>query len=242
MRHNKTKELLNYWMDLYELMGNDEKSTGPRIWPERSDVRPSECRTLLSDMFILETENHEAKFRLAGTSLCSIFGKELKGQSFASTFEPKDQRAAENWALQMGTEEFVAVICTQGMTAQGEVVNFESLLLPLSHQGMRGTRALGITVASETPVWLGYTPIVHHSIRSVRVLHPWAGLQERQPTKINRPVEKAPRFNRAMLQAAPALAPTQPEDFTPVIARDTGLGKIRKFGHLGVIDGGRAGE
>ena len=53
--------------------------------PARREVEPADIKSLLADTFILEADNlGDAIFRLAGTRLCGIYDRELKGISFPS--------------------------------------------------------------------------------------------------------------------------------------------------------------
>ena len=84
MKHPSTRDLYNYW--------NERR--GARLAPERGEIEPSEIRQVLGDTFVLACDgigNHP--FRLAGTRLCSLFGRELKGESFVKLWERTDQAA-----------------------------------------------------------------------------------------------------------------------------------------------------
>src|SRR5687768_435566 len=73
MKQAVTRELFYYWNAL----------RGSRIAPMRDDINPGAIRGRLADIFLLalNTESGHA-FRLAGSSVCALFGKELKGGSF----------------------------------------------------------------------------------------------------------------------------------------------------------------
>jgi hypothetical protein len=73
MKHPSNRELFNYW--------NERR--GERLAPERADIEPAAIRHVLGDTFVTEmsgSENH--LFRIAGTRLCALFGRELKAESF----------------------------------------------------------------------------------------------------------------------------------------------------------------
>ncbi len=56
---------------------------GERAAPERGEIEPGEIRHVLADTFILEIgADRRAEFRLAGTRLCALFGRELKARPF----------------------------------------------------------------------------------------------------------------------------------------------------------------
>ncbi len=173
MRQKKTKAMLKYWMELYENAGNEADKGKTFNWPERSDVQPSACRSLLGEMFILDTSVSKAAYRLAGTKLCALYGRELKNEEYCDIFSGKDRTSAENWITSLGRDGYAVLICSTGETFTERTVNLETLLLPLSHHGEPNSRILGITVATEMPQWLGSIPIARQTIRSVRVIRPW---------------------------------------------------------------------
>ena len=76
MKHPSNRELFDYW--------NERR--GNRLAPERADIEPSAIRQVLGDTFVLATDDGIGyyPFRLAGTRLCALFGRELKGESFLS--------------------------------------------------------------------------------------------------------------------------------------------------------------
>ena len=181
MRQKNTKQMLDYWMQLFWDAGNtrpdeegfQDRTVGKLNWPERSDIQPSSCRPLLGNMFILEREEAQVNYRLAGTTLCSMYGRELKRETFAEAFMGADRRSAESWVNRLGREEYLVLICSIAETERGERINLETLLMPLNHHGERGNRILGITTANEQPYWLGVRPFIVQTIKSIRVLRPW---------------------------------------------------------------------
>ena len=134
---------------------------------------PAQCRSLLGEMFILDTSNGEAKYRLAGTKLCGLYGRELKLERFSHAYDDTDELAVDNWASRLAEDDYLALLCSTAFNEDRQRLNLETLLMPLSHNGRTGQRVLGITVACEAPAWLGTKPLVSQTIRSVRVLHPW---------------------------------------------------------------------
>ena len=73
MKHAVIQDLYAYW----------QERRGNRPAPERADIVPGPIRHLLSDVFILTLDREAGHpFRLAGTRLCALFGRELKGERF----------------------------------------------------------------------------------------------------------------------------------------------------------------
>src|SRR5215469_2101579 len=71
MKHAACRELYAYW---------DERR-GKRPAPERAEIEPGAIRHVLSDALILGLDAGTGHpFRLAGTRMCALFGRELKNE------------------------------------------------------------------------------------------------------------------------------------------------------------------
>ncbi len=173
MRHIKTKRMMDYWLNLLATANDGNISNPQPIWPDRSDIQPASCSDILGDMFILDLKGAYSQYRLAGTRLCAMHGRELKNERFANSFVHQDQLTAENWAHGVGHEDYSVLICSDAASANGKILPLETLLLPLNHHGLRGHRSLGITVPLEDAFWVGSVDLKQQSIRSVRILRPW---------------------------------------------------------------------
>lgn len=274
MRHNKTKKVLQYWMELFERTvpragvatspgaepAPDHGGLGKRIlphpvatptltrrWPDRSDIQPAACRDLLPDMFILDSSGSQPVYRLAGTALCALYGREMRREAFDLAFEGWDRRAIHNWIARMGLDDYLILICSQAATDAGETVTLETLLMPLEHGGRPDVRVLGLTVACSRPHWLGITPITSQSVRSIRVIRPWEsdafkanwpfeipdGIRETGRRSLDGVSLETVSLNQYHRPARPAAAPPLAPTHTP------GLADARQIAHLKVIDGGR---
>jgi hypothetical protein len=127
--------------------------------PERGDIDPAAIRRILADSFVLAVEPRQnPRFRVAGTKLCEVFGRELRGEDFISLW---GQEAAQQ------IRDFVALVAGEGIgilagatmeAGDGLECPFELLILPLSHEGKGGQRMLGSLVPLEQPFWLGTRP------------------------------------------------------------------------------------
>jgi hypothetical protein len=161
MKHSATRALYAYW----------DRLRAGRAAPERSDLDPGAIRTLLGDVFLLEIggKDHHV-VRLAGTRICTLLGRELKGRPFAEPF------AAADWqdlsALLDGVSEATtpAVAAIAGETRDGRTIDLEMLLLPLRHRGRTQARLLGSLVAGEWPYWAGQVPLSRFRLVTLRHL------------------------------------------------------------------------
>jgi hypothetical protein len=148
MKHPSNGQLFAYW--------NERR--GGRIAPERSDIEPSAIRQVLGDTFVLEgnSQTHH-RFRLAGTRLCALFGRELKGESFVKLWAQPGQRAMSELIAVVMDEQVGIVAQATGTTAADRLlpVNLELLLLPLSFQNRGEARILGALAPMTAPYWMG---------------------------------------------------------------------------------------
>ena len=161
MKHVSSALVLDYWQDRRR----------NRLAPDRADIDPGQIRQALGDTFMLAADFVEhLRFRLAGTRVCALFGREIKGESFASLWS-EDSRAQIDELLTIVTEESIgAVAGLVGTTADGSTTDVELLILPLAHSGLARIRAMGVLAPLAPPYWLGEKPVVDLSLRSLRHL------------------------------------------------------------------------
>jgi len=144
MKHSSSRELFAYW----------DRQRGNRAAPERVDIEPAAIRRVLGDTFILGADvGIEHRFRLAGTRVCALFGRELKNEPFVTLFEQPHQSSVRE-LVAIVAEETVGVIAgIHGRTTEGFATELELLLLPLCHRGNINQRMVGILAPSEVPFW-----------------------------------------------------------------------------------------
>jgi hypothetical protein len=161
MKHVSSALVLDYWQD--------RRRNRPA--PDRADIDPGEIRQALGDTFMLAADFiDELRFRLAGTRVCALFGREIKGESFAALWS-EDSRKQIDELITVVTEEATgAVAGLVGTTADGSVTDVEMLILPLAHAGLARIRAMGVLAPMVPPYWLGEKPVVELSLRSLRHL------------------------------------------------------------------------
>jgi hypothetical protein len=151
MKHAASRELYAYW----------EERRGGRPAPERADIEPGKIRQALSDTFILELADatHGHSFRLAGTRVCALFGRELKGEPFVNLWATASRQAISD-LLTISSEESVGTVA--GVTAEnvlGDPLDLELLLLPLGTRRPTLSRTIGILAPLNPPAWLGATAL-----------------------------------------------------------------------------------
>jgi hypothetical protein len=163
MKHSSTRDLYGYW----------NQRRGAYAAPERADIDPTAIPRVLADTFLLGTDaSGELVFRLAGTRVCALFCRELKGEDFVDLFDRASRRQIQDLAG-IVCDELEATVT--GVTAQigdGSAAELELLLLPLRHRGRTDTRILGVLTPVAAPYWLGAIPVTSLSLGMLRHLGP----------------------------------------------------------------------
>ena len=166
MKHASTRAVYEYW----------NKRRGNRAAPERADIDPTEIRHALSDTFILAADFvDELRFRLAGTRVCALFAREIKGEAFSALWgEPSRETIDE--LIDIVTNESVGVVAgLTGRTGGDAATELEMLLLPLAHTGQGRIRALGVLAPLVAPYWLGTSPVAELELGTLRHIGQVAG-------------------------------------------------------------------
>jgi len=148
MKHPSNRELFEYW--------NERRGT--RAAPERADIEPGAIRQVLGDTFVIEVNrNDNHLFRLAGTRLCALFGRELKAESFLKLWSRTAQTAIRELLAVVMDEKVGVVASATGTTADDILapINLELLLLPLAFRSRNEARVMGALAPMAAPYWLG---------------------------------------------------------------------------------------
>jgi hypothetical protein len=161
MKHPSTRELFDYWT----------LRRGPRAVPDRADIEPGPIRRVLADTLILAFDQRAGyPFRIAGTRVCALFGRELKGERFLGLWSAESQNLVCD-LLTVVTNETIGIIASaSGMTEAGATHELELLLLPLGHRGRTDVRVLGALAPHETAQWLGSTALRQLTLGTLRYL------------------------------------------------------------------------
>jgi hypothetical protein len=216
MQKTSTRTLYDYWNSI----------RGARSAPDRKDIDPTRIRDALAYTFILELdESDKFSFRLAGSHLCTSYCRELKGRSFSTLWHERDSDAMETLIRAVTEDHAVALVTFQGTTALHTKVSFETILMPLRHNGSTHTRLLGAMTALDEPYWLGVQPVIEQRITGLRLLWPDDMGIEDSVREVATNVVNDVSFGGV---AAPLAIPA-------VVYGRT----ARRYAHLAVIDGGR---
>lgn len=218
MQKTSTRTLYEYWNSL----------RGARSAPDRRDIDPTRIRGALANTFILELNaDNGFDFRLAGSHLCTAYCRELKGRSFSRLWHTRDRDAIDTLIRAVTEDHAVALVTFQGSTDHSGKAGFETILLPVRHNGSTQTRLLGALTAIETPYWLGVEPIMEQRITGLRLI--WPDDVSLQDIASEVAAEIPPDATTHL---------PKPRYMAPLSSTVFGR-SARRYAHLAVIDGGR---
>lgn len=204
MRNKTTIDIFAYW---------DALRRGRDV-PNRSDIDPSQVRHILADLFILEmTDAGEIRFRLAGTRICALFARELRGSRFDSIWRGEQTAQLAEIAAHVMATTTPVVMSAAANIGTSDRLPAELVLLPLRSPDGGVDRIIGSLTPLSRPAWLEATPVNFLDLKGVRQLE------------------------------LPSSPPGQPRDPTgakpPVPTQGAITGALRRVLHLRVLEGGR---
>ena len=175
MKHAATRELFDYW----DAMRGDE------IAPSRDALTPAPIRHLIGDMFFLSSERGEHfPIRVAGTRLCALAGRDLKGQDLLTLWDAQSHRDLSD-LLNIATEENLATVAGVTLKQGSHAPRYLELLLlpfvadPAAHPSVAGSLVPLTATAGGEPSFL-------HDL----VLTSWRHLGYRRHTIRQRTIRK----------------------------------------------------
>ena len=147
MKHPASRAFFAYW---------DDKRGGARA-PDRSEIEPGAVRELLGDIFVLSYDGDAGyPFRVAGTRVCALLGRDLKDKSFSALFSPESRREIEEIVAVVAEEMLAAVAGITAIAQDGRPVPLELLLLPFNTRAHTPISLTGLLAPfSERPSLLG---------------------------------------------------------------------------------------
>ena len=158
MKHPSNRQFFAYW---------DQKRGESRA-PDRSDFKPDAVRELLGDIFVLACdEASRFPFRVAGTRLSALLGRDLKGQNFPGLFAVEGRREIEDVITAVTEDMLPAVAGITANSAEG-IAHLELLLLPFNQRAHVPLSLTGLLAPFES----GHSNLKEFKLTSWRYIHP----------------------------------------------------------------------
>jgi hypothetical protein len=189
MKTIATQDLYAYWNAL----------RGPRPAPRRGEIDPLAMPRALPEIFLLELQDSaRIAVRLAGTRLCDLFGRELRGSSVSALWAPQSRAEVDQVLREVMDEAAVAVIAAEARWDGRSTGTYELVMAPLADDGGRCRYVIGALSPGEAPPLRGLERIDVLEVHNARLSWP-SGLREgarfgRRPALTGSDVRQIGRF------------------------------------------------
>lgn len=149
MKHKNSHLLVGYWSRLRR--GRDI--------PDQTDIDPRAVKRMLSYVFILDAADTDRPlYRLAGTSLCERYGRELKGTNFLAHWEGQSRTVLSSLLRQSLLLKQPVCISSIAATADCGMVELETVIAPITFGSGGPTRFVGLVqIMSDATPLIGRT-------------------------------------------------------------------------------------
>lgn len=146
MKHPSSRELFRYWTAL----------RGRRLAPDREEIDPAALRSVLGDSVLLSFDPAAGHpVRLAGTRVCALFGREMKGEPFLAIWDRDGRPLVESLIAAVADETTGVVAGALARTRDHGTAPIELLLLPLAQGISLRSRLIGVLAPLAVPYWIG---------------------------------------------------------------------------------------
>lgn len=162
MRLQTTIDIFDYWN---RLRGHEDA-------PLKSQVEPAGVRHILPSLFILEArDDGRVVFRLAGTRICDLFGRDLRGERFSALWAHGQDEDIGRTAVGAMDHVIPALFNATGYSRAGHAAAFEIVIMPLrSAEGGACNRLLGAIAPVTAASWLEIVPLEFLALDRSRLL------------------------------------------------------------------------
>ena len=141
MKHPSSREFFAYW----------DARRGDARAPDRSEIEPGAVRELLGDIFVLSYDNEAGyPFRVAGTRLSALLGRDLKDLSFPALFAPESRGEIEDVITHVAEEMLAAIAGITATSQDGRTAHLELLLLPFNNRAHAPVSMTGLLAPFES--------------------------------------------------------------------------------------------
>jgi hypothetical protein len=159
MKHPSSREFFAYW----------DRVRGEASAPDRSDLQPGAVRALLGDIFVLSYDADSGhRFRVAGTRVCALLGRDLKAQSFSALFAPACRAEIDGIVAAVAEDTLPAIAGLRATSQGGRPTHLELLLLPFHTRAHAPISLTGLLAPFEG----GSGLVGDLTLTSWRYLHP----------------------------------------------------------------------
>jgi hypothetical protein len=209
MKHKNSHLLVGYWSRIRR----------GRALPDQTDIDPRAIKRMLSYVFILDAADLDRPlYRLAGTSLCERYGRELKGTNFLAHWESQSRTALTSLLRQSLRLKQPVCISSIAATAECGMVELETIIAPVTFGPGEPTRFVGmVQIMSDATPLVGRVIAFERLVASqlIREGEPLTAFDAPPPppSETARSHPKAPYLRLVVNRDKPATLHFEGEDF-----------------------------
>lgn len=191
MKHPSTIAIFSEWQRLAFAMNGNLQA------PQRASLSPRRLGRHLSELFLLEIDQPcEPVFRLAGTQICKVFGRELRAKAFLSLWPDQHHMALKEMIGNVNQLLIPTLSHHSAISFAGRRLSFEMMLAPLAASSEKKINMLGSLSILDEVSWVGSDPLLLADLQTIMPLSPDLTIRP------NKPIPPALRVN-ARSQTAP---------------------------------------
>ena len=158
--HPSSRALFRYW----------ETIRAERPAPSRADLDPGKIRSLVPNLFIAEYAAMARMFRwrLAGTAICEIYGRELTGSNMLAGWDGFETNIISRFLNATMTGRQPSVLRFRLQTDREQLIGTELMAFPLLAADGVTTHIFGGLFAFRETFSLGHSGLTHFQLSSAR--------------------------------------------------------------------------
>ena len=121
--------------------------------PSRQDIDPAELSFVLPNLFLMdisltEEPHNRFRFRLFGTELARIHGRDLTGKTFHDAMDQEPADGSVRHAMRLVNERIPLFVSGRVLYLKKDWLAFENCMLPLQNEAGDVNMILGATIYS----------------------------------------------------------------------------------------------
>jgi hypothetical protein len=155
MKHRNSHFAVGYW----------SRIRNGRPTPDQADIDPKALKRLLPFVFLLDSRGGSFTYRLAGTTLCERYGRELRGRDYFLHWDPESSGRLAELLRQSLRARLPLCLTSIGAVDHCHMIEIETVLMPITFGADHPERFLGVAqvltdVASLTGQAIRYERLV----------------------------------------------------------------------------------
>ena len=188
--HPGSRALYRYWEGL----------RGQQAAPGRDQLNLGSLKTMISWLFIIERHPLKPafKWRLAGTGICNLWGRELTAGNPLEGWHDLDLRTMSRLLDGVISHSQPSVARFRAITDKGSEIGLEIVLLPMRPRRSNQTQIFGSILPFKDPDWSDGEKLVEFELSSVRAI--WSEPAATTPTNADPTVAQASQTHRVCVK------------------------------------------